>query len=393
MNSKDGIKRGPFGSSLKKSFFVKKSDYVVYEQQNAIYDQFSTRYFINEVKYNELEAFSLKPNDFILSGSGTIGCISLVPDNIKKGVINQALIRIRINQNITNKFFFLQWMRSSYMQRRLTQANPGSAITNLVPISEIKNWKVTVPNNKIQKHIGKILTQLDTLLSLQQRKLELENELNRFYIGKIFANNNNYPELRFSSFNNSWEIAKLKEIITHKSGSPIEKYFSENGPLKVISIGSYGLDNSYIDQKIRAERNNVTEKYMVQKNDLTMVLNDKTSDCRILGRVLIINNDNEYVANQRTEIITPNKTVYPQFLYQLINGAFRTKIKKIAQGGTQIYVNFKSVEKLKLSIPEYEEQKDISKFLGLIKNKLSFEQSNVTITQQLKQFLLQNLFI
>ena len=223
--------------------------------------------------------------------------------------------------------------------------------------------------------------------------MELENELNRFYIGKIFANNNNYPELRFSSFNNSWEIAKLKEIITHKSGSPIEKYFSENGPLKVISIGSYGLDNSYIDQKIRAERNNVTEKYMVQKNDLTMVLNDKTSDCRILGRVLIINNDNEYVANQRTEIITPNKTVYPQFLYQLINGAFRTKIKKIAQGGTQIYVNFKSVEKLKLSIPEYEEQKDISKFLGLIKNKLSFEQSNVTITQQLKQFLLQNLFI
>ncbi|MCZ3690054.1 restriction endonuclease subunit S [Lactobacillus mulieris] len=258
----------------------------------------------------------------------------------------------------------------------------------------LEKLPIKICNSKNEQiAIGKILASIDNLLSLQQRKLELENELNRFYIGKIFANNNNYPELRFSSFNNSWEIAKLKEIITHKSGSPIEKYFSENGPLKVISIGSYGLDNSYIDQKIRAERNNVTEKYMVQKNDLTMVLNDKTSDCRILGRVLIINNDNEYVANQRTEIITPNKTVYPQFLYQLINGAFRTKIKKIAQGGTQIYVNFKSVEKLKLSIPEYEEQKDISKFLGLIKNKLSFEQSNVTITQQLKQFLLQNLFI
>ncbi|MCZ9647652.1 restriction endonuclease subunit S [Lactobacillus mulieris] len=238
MNSKDGIKRGPFGSSLKKSFFVKKSDYVVYEQQNAIYDQFSTRYFINEVKYNELEAFSLKPNDFILSGSGTIGCISLVPDNIKKGVINQALIRIRINQNITNKFFFLQWMRSSYMQRRLTQANPGSAITNLVPISEIKNWKVTVPNNKIQKHIGKILTQLDTLLSLQQRKLELEKQLELYVTDDLLVYETEskiIPKVRFNSFCQSWKKVKLKEIIGKiQSGNRLPKTNLEEGSIPYI---------------------------------------------------------------------------------------------------------------------------------------------------------------
>ncbi|MCZ3749548.1 restriction endonuclease subunit S [Lactobacillus mulieris] len=340
--------------------------------------------------YNFLSKSKLFPGDIVMSNVGSVGLFYLIPDLGKPMTLAPNSILLR--SSFENNRFLFSLMNSNLIKTQIEkEKSPGAQPK--INKTDFKKIKLVIPQRTEQNVIANLFKVIDSLLSLQQRKLELENELNRFYIGKIFANNNNYPELRFSSFNNSWEIAKLKEIITHKSGSPIEKYFSENGPLKVISIGSYGLDNSYIDQKIRAERNNVTEKYMVQKNDLTMVLNDKTSDCRILGRVLIINNDNEYVANQRTEIITPNKTVYPQFLYQLINGAFRTKIKKIAQGGTQIYVNFKSVEKLKLSIPEYEEQKDISKFLGLIKNKLSFEQSNVTITQQLKQFLLQNLFI
>ena len=51
LDAQYGIRRGPFGSSLKKDSFVKKSDYVVYEQQNAIYDNYETRYFISKKKY------------------------------------------------------------------------------------------------------------------------------------------------------------------------------------------------------------------------------------------------------------------------------------------------------------------------------------------------------
>lgn len=45
---KDGVRRGPFGSALKKEFFVSNSNFVVYEQQNAIYDNYETRYKITE---------------------------------------------------------------------------------------------------------------------------------------------------------------------------------------------------------------------------------------------------------------------------------------------------------------------------------------------------------
>ena len=85
--------RGPFGGSLKKSCFV-ESGYAVYEQ-HAIYDQFTdVRYFIDEAKFNEMKRFELKPNDLIMSCSGTMGKVAIVPQNIEKGIINQALLKL-----------------------------------------------------------------------------------------------------------------------------------------------------------------------------------------------------------------------------------------------------------------------------------------------------------
>ncbi|MFT9005943.1 MAG: restriction endonuclease subunit S, partial [Liquorilactobacillus hordei] len=171
LNKNDGIRRGPFGSALKKEFFVPKSEYVVYEQQNAIYDNYKTRYNITKKKFDELSRFELRPNDFIMSGAGTIGRISRVPNDIKKGVFNQALIRFRINTSITDSEYFVQFIRADFMQRKLTNANPGSAITNLVPMSEVKKWIIQFPNLKEQQKIGTFFQQLDHLITLHQRKI------------------------------------------------------------------------------------------------------------------------------------------------------------------------------------------------------------------------------
>lgn len=170
LDKNDGIRRGPFGSALKKEFFVPESEYVVYEQQNAIYDNYKTRYNITRGKFDELNKFELKPNDFIMSGAGTIGRISSVPKGIKRGVFNQALIRFRINNSITDSEYFIQFIRADFMQRKLTGANPGSAITNLVPMSEVKKWIILVPQIIEQKKIGKFFKQLDNLITLHQRK-------------------------------------------------------------------------------------------------------------------------------------------------------------------------------------------------------------------------------
>lgn len=170
MDKEDGIRRGPFGSAIKKEFFVAESDYVVYEQYNAIYNKFKTRYNINKEKYIELIKFCINPGDFLLSGAGTIGKIARVPEGIKKGIFNQALVRIKINPSITDSEYFLQWMRSVNMQKKLTQMNPGSAMSNLVPMAEVKEWSIYIPSRVEQNYIGKLFEKLDELITLHQRK-------------------------------------------------------------------------------------------------------------------------------------------------------------------------------------------------------------------------------
>ena len=63
------IKRGPFGSSLRKEFFV-PSGYKVYEQSHAIKNDFTIgNYYINQEKFEEMRDFEVKPGDIIISCS------------------------------------------------------------------------------------------------------------------------------------------------------------------------------------------------------------------------------------------------------------------------------------------------------------------------------------
>ena len=187
LDKNEGVRRGPFGSALKKDLFVKESPYVVYEQQNAIYDHYETRYNISKEKFEELHKFELIADDFIMSGAGTIGRISKVPKGIKKGVFNQALIRFRINKELTDSEYFLQFIRADFMQRKLTGANPGSAITNLVPMSDVKKWEIKVPIKEEQKKIGAFFKQLDDTIALHQRKLDLLKEQKKSFLQNMFA--------------------------------------------------------------------------------------------------------------------------------------------------------------------------------------------------------------
>ena len=200
------------------------------------------------------------------------------------------------------------------------------------------------------------------------------------------------PSYRFTGYTEPWEEKKLGEVSTHRSGTSIEKYFAENGVYKVISIGSYGLDGKYIDQGIRAISNEVTDKKIVKENELTMVLNDKTSNGTIIGRTLLIKSSNEFVVNQRTEIISPKEILDSRYAYVLLNGNFREQVKKIVQGGTQIYVNYSSVEQLKLLLPSLPEQTAIGSFFQDIDQLISLQQRKLEVLKEQKKTYLKLLF-
>ncbi|MHB8744715.1 MAG: restriction endonuclease subunit S [Sulfuricaulis sp.] len=136
-----GFVRGPFGGSLKKSIFV-ADGYSVYEQQHAIYDQFDDiRYFIDDAKFKEMKRFELLPNDLIMSCSGTMGRVAIVPKGIRRGIINQALLKLTPCAKISNAFL-KDWMESEAFQDALNEYSGGAAIQNVASVKILKEIKI-----------------------------------------------------------------------------------------------------------------------------------------------------------------------------------------------------------------------------------------------------------
>ena len=161
--------RGPFGGSLKKEMFV-ASGYAVYEQQNAIYNRFSFRYFIDEEKYNSMIRFSVSPGDLIMSCSGTIGKVAIIPDDAVNGIINQALLKLT-PKKILDKYYLKYLMESSFFGQLITQYSDGAAIKNIASVAILKDIILPLPSLSEQQ---RIVERLDAL-SAHVRELE-ENQ-------------------------------------------------------------------------------------------------------------------------------------------------------------------------------------------------------------------------
>lgn len=203
------------------------------------------------------------------------------------------------------------------------------------------------------------------------------------------------PNVRFKGFTDDWEQRKLENFGKATGGTSIESEFSEDGIYKVISIGSYSENSVYNDQGIRAIKSDKTSNRVLNKNDLTMILNDKTTSGNIIGRVLLIEKSGIYVYNQRTERIEININEYdPVFLYEMLNAPnIREKIIKQAQGNTQIYVNWSTIAMLDYMIPSKKEQVKIGQFLHSISNIITLYQRKIDKIKNMKKAMLDQMFI
>ena len=203
------------------------------------------------------------------------------------------------------------------------------------------------------------------------------------------------PKLRFPGFTEDWEQRKLNDFGIATGGISIESEFVDGGTYKVINIGSYSEESVYNDQGLRVNKTDKTKSRILNKYDLTMILNDKTASGNIIGRVLLIDQDNTYVYNQRTERIeVDTKDFLPMFLYHMLNAPEQRKyIVKASQGNTQIYVNWSTISNIDYMIPQLLlEQEKIANLFSLINKDITLHQRKLNNLKLKKKALLQKLF-
>ena len=164
--------RGPFGGSLKKEIFV-DDGYLVYEQYHAINDDFSFgRYFITDEKFEEMKRFEVLTNDLLISCSGTMGKIAIVPKEHKKGIINQALLKLTPSSSVVPMFLKL-YLESSTIQKKYFTNQSGAAIQNVVSVKELK--EIPFPNISIaeQEEIANRVKEEIAIIELNKRLIEM----------------------------------------------------------------------------------------------------------------------------------------------------------------------------------------------------------------------------
>ena len=183
-------KKGPFGSAITKDMFVPKSDdsVKVYEQQNAIEKDWSLeRYFLpKEYVLTKLKSFKVIGGDIIVSCAGTIGEIYEIPENAECGVINQALMRIRVKEDIIDKRMFIIAFSNMIDEFTRTRSN-GSAIKNIPPFADLKPMEVLMPSIREQRKITGYFESLDHLITLHQRRLEKLKNIKKSCLEKMFV--------------------------------------------------------------------------------------------------------------------------------------------------------------------------------------------------------------
>lgn len=375
LDKNDGVRRGPFGSSLKKEIFVENSDYVVYEQQNAIYDNYKTRYNISKEKFDELHKFSLKENDFIMSGAGTIGRISRVPKGIKPGVFNQALIRFRINSELTSPEYFLQFIRAENMQRKLTGANPGSAITNLVPMTEVKNWDIFVPAKAEQSKLGAFFNQLDNTIALHQRELDNLKATKQGFLGKMFPKEGEkVPEIRFPGFIDDWNQRELSEVSKMFDNLRIPVTASDRIVGDIPYYGANGIQD-YV------------EGY-THDGEFVLIAEDGAND--------LVNYPVNYIngrawINNHAHVVRGNDSELSNLF--LVSRIRSMNILPWLVGGGRAKLNGDVLKKLPITIPSYDEQRPIGIFFKQLEDTINLQQQELEKLQQTKQAFLQKMFI
>lgn len=182
---KHSIKAGPFGSSLKKEYYV-ESGYKIYGQEQVIKDDLSFGdYYIDESKFLSLKNCKVKEGDILISLVGTYGKIAIVPENYEQGIINPRLMKITPNQEIIRPDFLKTLLRSSGVLLQTKNKSRGGTM-DIVNVGIMRKIKVPLPPLELQNQFAERVQAIEAQKAQAQASLAQAEDLFNSLLQRAF---------------------------------------------------------------------------------------------------------------------------------------------------------------------------------------------------------------
>lgn len=384
-------KKGPFGSALKKDLFVPQSENAikVYEQQNAIKKDWTlSRYYITKDYFNtHMKQFVAKAGDLIVSCAGTIGEVYELPKDAEEGVFNQALMRVRVNNEIVNKEIFIT-VFSSMIDKFSKIYSNGSAIKNIPPFADLKRTQVYLPCKEEQIVIAQLLRSLDERIATQSKIIDKLQSLIKGLEDNLL-DNPLWKKTYLRSFMQFFPTNSLSwEQLSYKEGAIRNLHYG-----LIHSFQTRGINSASLPM-IKNEA--IPKQYtLCQVGDVAFA--DASEDTGEIAKSV------EFVDTIEGDTICglhtihgrdiKNRTVVGFKGFAFNSRYFHHQIKRLAQGTKVFSITAKNLSSCYVYLPDLETQKAIVKLLKAYETQLIVSRKTLKQYEKQKQYLLRQMFI
>ena len=275
-------------------------------------------------------------------------------------------------QNLSGDHSFFMYLVSKVMHK-VRGSLQGTSIKGISKGELLKKKVIYTLNIKEQKKIGTLLKSLDTILTLYERKLKLLSQAKKYFLDNLFAEKE-YPNLRFKEFTDAWEQRKLLKVCKKEDNKRIPIKEQERKEGNTPYFGANGIQG-YIDGYTHDGTN-----ILIAEDGANNVRNYPIK--LITGKIWVNNHAHVLKVNTKTN-----------------NGNFLVgAIKKInfyryLVGSSRYKLTAESLNQVKIKIAKQSEQEKIGELLKNIEELLTLYENKQQYLTEIKNVLLNTMFI
>ncbi len=299
---------------------------------------------------------------------------------VGKSYFTEHAIAVRADKKNQTRFLYYLFSTMDLGQYSGQSAQPGLAVGNLVEL------KSTLPDKQEQEKISGVLTALDTLITLHQRKYEKLVNIKKSMLDKMFPQNGaSVPEIRFKGFTDPWEQRKLGDITVELS-----EYATQELGLPLLTSSRSGLmyQDEYRDSRTTKSTETLfsvvpvgTCTYRHMSDDDVFHMNINTLEKGLVSR--------EY------PVFEASKGNNLEFLVQHINSSeeFKAFCAEQKKGGTRTRLYYNTLCQFTVRVPALKEQAQISQCLKKLDTLITLHQRKLEKLQNIKKSCLEKMFV
>lgn len=329
------------------------------------------------------------PGDLVLSNSMSFGRPYIMA---VEGCIHDGWLLIRDTQNQFDPVFLCHMLGTPQMLDQYRMFASGSTVNNLNK-ELVGNAMVPLPNRDEQVKIGKYLDELDSLITLHQRKYDKLCAVKKSMLDKMFPKpGETKPEIRFDGFTDPWEQRKLSEVATFGGGHTPSMADSDNYEDGcVLWVTSQDVKSSYLDRTTTQ----ITEKgakklTLYPAGSLVMVTRSG-----ILRHTLpVAELRKPSTVNQDIRVILPQDTCCGGWLLQFFISRNKELLLEFGKTGTTVEsVDFGKIKDMLLCMPSSVEQQQIGRYFAQLDSLITLHQRKLNLLRNTKKSLLDKMFV